>query len=209
MHQYVVITADIIDSKTHQNFNKELAKSLSNFQSPALLTPFTISRGDELQALVKNLGVFPKILRDLRYQCRPYQLRIGVGLGKIEEFILGKSSWEMNGEVFHYARQALENLGKIKKPTTALFSGCAQLDLTFNTILSLTDTLIAGWTRDQWEAVQTYEAVGTYAKAAEKLDVSWQNIQKHCHAANWETIRDAEINTRVLLLQRSHSFLHN
>ena len=209
MQQYLVITADMIDSKQHQNFNKKLVKMLADFQNPALLTPVTLSRGDELQAVVKNLGAFPKILRELRYACLPYRLRIGVGMGKIEELVAGKSSWEMNGEAFYQARQALESLGKVKKSVTTMLSGCSQLDLTFNTILSLIDTIMADWTLDQWKAVQTYEAVGTYAKAAKKLDVSWQNVQKHCHAANWEVIQAAEESTKVLLLQRVYVFQHN
>ncbi|MFW6311484.1 MAG: SatD, partial [Nanoarchaeota archaeon] len=48
------------------------------------------------------------------------------------------------------------------------------------------------WTDSQWEAIYYYEKKGTYKKAAEELNIAFQNVEKRCKAAKWKEIKFAE-----------------
>ena len=194
-----VITADIIDSKTYPDLAVSLKPKLAMVRADSLLTPFSLSRGDEVQAVCGEVSALPVLLRALRFNCRPCRLRIGVGIGAVDDREMAANSWEMSGEAFFRARQALERLGKVKKPETWLIGEDPRFDTALNTIYQLLDLIMADWTDEQWQAVMAYEENETQLKAAEKLHVSRQNVQKLCRAAKWDHIRLAETNLAALL----------
>ncbi|MGD8401573.1 MAG: SatD family protein [Bacillota bacterium] len=203
MDNYAVITADIIDSRRQADLVALLKPQLGELNSRALLTTFAISRGDEIQAVCKEPAALPRLIRHLRYLCLPLQLRVAVGIGIIDDLgtDCGVSSWEMNGPAFYAARNALDQMKKAqrKTPATLIASGEPCFDLTINTIYSLYDLIINQWTPRQWTTVQTYEVQATLQKTAEAFNVSWQNIQKICKAAHWETLKATEENLTHLI----------
>lgn len=55
MAQYTVITGDFIGSRKYENFNKILKDKLRKIEYPEnMLTPFSLSRGDEIQAIFQG-----------------------------------------------------------------------------------------------------------------------------------------------------------
>jgi hypothetical protein len=202
MKNYAVITADIIDSQKQPKQVALLKAKLESFDSAGLLTGFAFSRGDEIQAVCRELELLPVIIRKLRYRCIPLKLRIAVGIGLIES--AGKlytSSWDMNGEAFFKARAALNRLAAVNRkfPGTFIASPDPGFDLAANTIYSLYDTIINHWTEKQWMTVHGYEANLTLVKTAAVFNVTWQNIQKICKAAEWDRIQAAETNLAMIL----------
>ena len=75
---YTVITADVIDSRRQAITVEEKKDALSALAYPGLLTPLTISRGDEIQAVLEGVVLPMDLVRQLRYLCRPLGLRIGI-----------------------------------------------------------------------------------------------------------------------------------
>ncbi|HEY8462635.1 MAG TPA: SatD family protein [Bacillota bacterium] len=204
-HLYAVITADIIDSRRQTQWLSLLKTQLKQFRSRALLTGFTISRGDELQAVCSNLPDLPVLIRQLRYCCLPLKLRIAVGIGPVDAATLSQeSSWDMNGKAFYLARNALELIesDQGKRPATLILSGDRSFDLSINAIYRLYDLIINKWTDKQWETVHAYESNETLMKTAAIFKVSWQNVQKICKAAHWDTITKTESDLSLLLENR-------
>ena len=195
MAQYTVITGDFIGSRKYENFNKILKDKLRKIEYPEnMLTPFSLSRGDEIQAIFQGKLNFPAFIRQVRYIFRPMEIRFGIGFGKINDINDIKNisdSWTLNGPAFHYARESLELLENSKKFKTSFMSN-NQIDEAINTILFLIDTIQANWTEAQWEAIYYYEKLGTYKKAAEVLNIALQNVGKRCNAARWREIDYAE-----------------
>lgn len=202
MKLYAVITGDVIDSQKHPTHMETLKEKLSQFATPGLDTPFNISRGDELQAVCDELSLLPVIIRNLRYVCRPLTIRLGIGIGRIEYYSPGQNSWDMTGQAFVLARKALDSIKKSKMPETVLASDDLFFDRCFNSLYSLLDTIVKGWTPRQWEAVQAYEAGRTFVKAAGELNIAWQNVQKRCQAAKWDVIKRVEQDLGYLLEER-------
>ena len=86
---YLALIADVIDSKMVQarfNLQKQLEETLQKMNglfADYLASCFTLTLGDEFQALLKmNAPVF-QIIDTLRSELSPTQLRFGIGLGEI------------------------------------------------------------------------------------------------------------------------------
>ena len=195
MAQYTVLTGDIIGSRKYKDFEKVIQEKISKIEYPAnMLTPFRLSRGDEIQALFKGKIAFPGFIRQVRYIMRPLELRFGIGFGEINqvsEMTDIRDSWALNGPAFHFARESLEALESENRFKTRFMSN-NEIDEAINTILFLIDTIQENWTDAQWEAIYYYEKLGTYKKAAEILKIAPQNVGKRCNAARWKVVDYAE-----------------
>lgn len=198
MEPFAVITGDIIDSKKYPDNLEKFKEKLNQIPASGLYTQFHVSRGDEMQGVCNNLSLLPVIIRNLRYKCHPLKVRLGIGIGSINDPRPGQNSWDMNGKAFVLARESLDSIKKSKVPQTVLLSEDPLFDRVFNLVYSLVDTIMNGWTHSQWEAVQAYEADRTFVKAAGALKIAWQNVQKRCQAAKWDVIKKAEQDMAVL-----------
>ncbi|NLZ44379.1 MAG: hypothetical protein GX894_05935 [Clostridia bacterium] len=203
---YTVITADVIDSRRQAIKVEEKKSAIAAIAYPGLLTPFTISRGDEIQAVLEGVVLPLDLVRRLRYLCRPLALRIGIGIGRITSGLGSKTSWEMNGPAFFRSRRALEEVKKERRAFTSLQTGDPEFDRLAGALLLLIDTIISRWTGAQWEAVMIYEEKGVYQKAAEVLGIAYQNVEKRCRAARWWAVQKAEsaLAAAVRELPRHH-----
>ena len=187
-----VITADIVSSRD-LGFDQDLLKQkieAVNSALPELLVPFRVSRGDEIQGIMKGWLSSPAILRRLRYYLRPIALRIGIGLGFSDAIV--NSSWDMNGIPFYRAREALDQNKASGAFMTLLKSGQAGIDQVANALLILLDSIRGAWSDEQWEAVHKYEQLGTYALAGEAIQISAQAVHKRCRHARWDEFRVGE-----------------
>lgn len=191
MRKITVLTADVIDSRKVGLDQDTLTRSLNELTHPALLVPFAVSRGDEVQGIMSGWLSAPQLVRMLRWRCLPHKLRVGIGTGYYDGR-LEADPWKLSGPAFFQARKALESIAASKNPATRVVTGEDGLDTLINSVWLLFDTLMSRWTPGQWEAVMTYEQAGTYAAAAKTLGVAAQNVQKRCKAAHWQQIRQAE-----------------
>lgn len=194
MGLYAVITADIIQSRKQELPVERIEQTLASFEGEHLVKSFSLSRGDEIQGVVSDLSIIVSLVRRLRYVMQPFGLRMGVSIGEIEDKKLEKAStsWDLSGEVFFSARNALDMAKKSKLSNTFFVCSDELLSTALNTSLSLLETIESGWTEKQWQAVHVYEREGTYEKAARVLGVTAPAVQQHCDKANWNVVRAAE-----------------
>lgn len=199
MRKIVVLSADIINSRKQENFEENIQKSLPLIQNDTIIAPFSLLRGDEIQGVLNSVDSLPEVVRELRYHCLPLKLRVGIGIGQIDDNKLRNNSWEMNGKPFYLARQPLDLNKKTKNPITTLNTEDYELDKVINCIWSLIDVLQQKWSKERWRAVQLYEKGGTFELASKKYGGTPQNIHKLVKEANWEHIKNAEIILKKLL----------
>ncbi|MGB9780064.1 MAG: SatD family protein [Caldanaerobacter sp.] len=192
---YFVITADIVKSREllkkgiKREFFLEAVNQANDLCSGSLFVPFSLMRGDEIQGIVADGDSLPKVVRKLRFSFLPAVLRIGIGIGEISTEVKS-TSWEMDGEAFYRAREALTSCGD--NVLTVVKMGAPFLENIVTALFTLIDALESKWTMGQWEAVIAYEIYGTYHKAAEILKVAPQNVSKRCHAAKWPAVVEGE-----------------
>lgn len=119
MGDFFVITADIKDSKKCFNIDfmdiiNNKIDVINNLVRNELYIEFSSNRGDEIQGVVevgKNISL---VIRYLKYIFNDYSLRVGIGKGSI---VLNKDalySWQLSGEAFFLARDALEMIRKFE-----------------------------------------------------------------------------------------------
>lgn len=200
--EYTVITADVISSREIEDFTGRARERLIALNEEVESEySFSLLRGDEIQGVLAG-GLpteLPATVRLLRYFLYPFEVRIGVGAGLIAREEMTDNPWELTGEAFHRAREALNYLNKNDRQRTYVKSDQKKIDIIVNSLWLLMDVIQARWTEAQWEAIHVYEKEGTYRKASQKLDIALQNVEKRCSAASWKEFRQAEENMGQIL----------
>ena len=214
---FMVITADIIDSQKHKITPKilegkmeELNESIKEMRS--VLLPFSSSRGDEFQGVTLIGPEIFEMIRNIRYTFLPVKVRIGLGIGFIEEANLlyqknsPSDSWDMSGRAFLNARHALDRLKDTKKSRVLLHSLHSEGNQTFNLVYRLIDTIVEEWSDKQWEAIQQYNQLQSYEAGAKAIGISKSSFYQRCISAKWDVIRESENELAHLLVR---TFLYN
>jgi len=115
--QYAALIGDMVGSrhiKNRQAAQKQLKQILSNLNADrdqlALVSPFTVTLGDEFQALLSNTQNIWKAIWAIEAALYPVKLRYAIGLGEIHTQIDPDKAIGMDGPAFHLAREAMSEL---------------------------------------------------------------------------------------------------
>jgi hypothetical protein len=179
---HAVLVADVMASRSRKDVRALLGKQLDavsqkHLAQKLIRLPYAVTAGDEFQTLTGNLPSLPALILDLRAALRPLTLRVGVGFGNVADRIQPPVN-RLTGEAFQFARQALENVkanGLFKfEVLTAFASQDEDFNQTINLLYGLHDTLLAGVTEKQWEAIRQFQSTPALEQTASrlKLDVS-------------------------------------
>jgi len=113
--RYLAVIGDLVDSKKiadRYNFQNFFASDLSKVGQGKLASPYTITLGDEFQALYDNAhGLFYDLLA-IRVSIPNVRCRFSVGIGEISTPINTKQAIGMDGPAFHIARDGIDFLKK-------------------------------------------------------------------------------------------------
>ncbi|MDQ8196301.1 SatD family protein [Coraliomargarita sp. SDUM461004] len=109
----IAVIADLIDSKQIKDryaFQKDLAADLAKVGAGSLESPYTLTLGDEFQALYGNArGLLYDILQ-IRAFIYPVRCRFSIAIGEITTPINPNQAIGMDGPAFHLARKKIEQL---------------------------------------------------------------------------------------------------
>lgn len=157
---YLALIADVIDSKTVQerfDLQKQLEKTLQTMNElfgEFIASNFTLTLGDEFQALLKADAPVFQIIDTLRSELTPTQLRFGIGLGEIVTDIDPLQSIGADGPAYWNARAAI-NLVHQKNDygNTQIYflSGKEKQDFFVNALIASGEAIRSGWRGSQEE----------------------------------------------------------
>ncbi len=157
---YLALIADVIDSKMVQerfDLQKQLEKTLQTMNElfgEFLASSFTLTLGDEFQALLKVDAPVFQIIDTLRSLLTPTQLRFGIGLGEIVTDIDPLQSIGADGPAYWNARAAI-NLVHQKNDygNTQIYflSGKEKQDFFVNALIASGEAIRSGWRGSQEE----------------------------------------------------------
>lgn len=128
----IAIIADIVDSKRivqRAEFQRSLKAVLARVSQQSrtyLISPFTLTLGDEFQAVYERFdSLFADIL-EIALEIYPEPVRYAIAYGPLSTDINTKAALEMDGRAFNDARDLLYTLKKEKRTiiqikTTELF----------------------------------------------------------------------------------------
>lgn len=200
---HAVLVADVMASRARKDVRSLLGKKLEaaaqkHLAEKLIRLPYAVTAGDEFQTLTENLRSVPALILDLRVALQPLTLRVGVGFGRVADRIQPPVN-RLTGEAFQLARWALDNVkanGLFKfEVLTAFGSHDEDFNQTINLLYGLHDTLLAGVTEKQWEAIRQFLGTPALEQAARrlKLDVSTvsRNLKRGYYWQLSETVKVA------------------
>jgi len=118
MHMIILI-GDIIDSKQlDERKRREVQSQLSdlfnviNSESGSIEAPFTITLGDEFQAVYANSSTLWEDCWQILAELHPVSVRFSAAIGSISTPINTKQAIGMDGPAFYVARERIEEMKK-------------------------------------------------------------------------------------------------
>jgi len=113
----LVLIGDIIASrkiKERDRFNAALLQTLDalNARNSAIISPYTLTIGDEIQAVFDRAEFIFKDMISILCAIHPHAMRFSLAIGAIISPINSRQAIGMDGPAFHSARDGIDDLKK-------------------------------------------------------------------------------------------------
>lgn len=191
---YIAIIGNIIHSKqVSQRSNtievlKQQLNSINYSFSQNLASPFTLTKGDEFQALCKpNPHIFLMIDQIQLAFRDQLEIKFGIGLGKILTAIDPKQSIGVDGPAYWEAQKAIkviQDKDDYGSSLVAFSSEYKQIDRVINPLLTSSDFIKATWNSSQTDLFEflisnkIYQEEFKQKPIAEKMKLSQSAFTK-------------------------------
>ena len=178
---YLALIADVIDSKMVQerlDLQKQVEKTLQKMNElfgDYLASRFTLTLGDEFQALLKVDAPVFQIIDTLRSELTPTQLRFGIGLGEIVTAIDPLQSVGSDGPAYWNARAAINFVHqKNDYGNTQIYfsSGKENQDFFVNALIASGEAIRSGWRDSQEEILLNLLKRSVYSESFSQQDLA-------------------------------------
>lgn len=189
----LALIGDICDSRSLeakdraklQKQLKSLLHSLNEEFAQSILSPFTLTLGDEFQALFADATTLWPALTTLQAELFPVRLRFGFGLGEIVTDINRESALEMDGPAFYRARDAISFLKG--REDIYRVEGLPDMDLIAPTLSLLSDAQNK-WKKRRFQVFKAYLATEPVEAIAFDLGISKVAVYKNINDGMLESI---------------------
>ncbi len=189
---YLVLIADIVASKSivkreiTQGKLSEVLNSLS-INNPGLVSPYTITLGDEFQAVFSKAGSIFNEALEILAAVYPVKIRFSFGIGEILTPINHKIALGMDGPAFYNARQGINKL----KNSSELFSleglNTPQGNLVQES-LSLFSYTCKNWHQNRLRVFTSMNDKVDIQNIAKELHISERAVYKNISEGNLQNI---------------------
>lgn len=178
---YLALIADVIDSKMVQerlDLQKQIEKTLQKINElfkDCLASAFTLTLGDEFQALLEVDAPVFQIIDTLRLELNPTQLRFGIGLGEIVTAIDPLQSVGADGPAYWNARAAINFVHqKNDYGNTQIYfsSGKENQDFFVNALIASGEAIRSSWRDSQEEILLNLLKRSVYSESFSQQDLA-------------------------------------
>lgn len=201
----IVLIADIVSSKKindRNRFQKNLKAELNkiNRESASILSPMTITLGDEFQCVYSDAGEIFQHVWGILFACYPERIRFSYGIGTITTAINKKQAIGMDGPAFYDARDGLTAL----KQKNYLFNlmyrdGNSELVNLIRNTFYLMSYNVAGWKKNRIKIMSMLSSETPVKLIADKLMISEQAVYKNITSGGLQAILDVTEDITVVL----------
>lgn len=209
MERYLVLIADIESSKEIKEEQRESLQAklqeeldLLNQTEHAPVSPYTITLGDEFQAVFKDTGaLFVHIFRILTV-LYPVRARFSLGVGSIATPVNTDQAIGMDGPAFHEAREGMEVMKERGYLLSLNVEGEENTTLELvNNSLQLLSHEIKTWKKNRISILFLLRQGYDYKKIADHLDISPPAFYKNKEAGALDVISRLMDNISELINQ--------
>ncbi|MDD5016583.1 MAG: SatD family protein [Eubacteriales bacterium] len=204
---YCALIGDIIHSKeiiNRKQFQNDLLRTLTEINkdySDDIASSFTITLGDEFQALLKTPHHLVRMIETIKEAIYPTRVRIGIGIGDMVTAIDKSSALGADGPAYNYARDILSMIkdseDKYEMPAreTGIMSGdrAARFsDSLINAAFSLCTLTEKKWSASQRQKIYAYIKYNNamnQREIADELGIGQPALQKGLDRSGYYTYR--------------------
>ena len=200
--KYIVVIGDIISSRKVEKRNDLQNKLLDVFadlnafhEENHLISPYTITLGDEFQAVYERADyLFLNSIRILE-KVYPQRIRFSYGIGEISTELNRKQSIGMDGSAFYLAREGIENLKEQRGNYKFNVSGLEdpELEKLYNNSLFIFSNLLEGWHKNRYFILTNTMTGKTVKEIAKELKLT--------ETAVYMNIYDGSIREMMAILE--------
>lgn len=190
---YIALIADIVNSRELSNrmeVQELLRKTLAglNRRTPSLVSPYTITLGDEFQALFSSAeALFPNAIEILA-ALYPVRIRFSFGVGTLLTRIKRREAIGMDGPAFHAARDGMEAM-KTARDTTFIVRPDTDDALGLsNLLLRLISHDIEGWNKTRLAVMQRMFSGKSLLQISGELELAYQTVHKTARSGQLRTV---------------------
>jgi hypothetical protein len=200
--KYLVVIGDVVASRhlpVRAQFQRRMKQALQGLNSrrKALASPYTLTLGDEFQAVYRDANTAFADVFALQVELAPVQARFALAVGEIVTPINATQAIGMDGPAFHRARALLESL-KRKRRLLGVTRGTDDWPLA-GAALAVLSGQMEGWRPNRLKLFARLLAGESTADLAKRTGITTRAVNKNIYAADldeWKRILD-EI-TRLL-----------
>jgi hypothetical protein len=194
--KYLVLIGDVVASRhlpARAQFQRRLKTLLQgmNDRSRSLVSPYTLTLGDEFQAVYRDADTAFADAFSLLAQMAPVQARFALAVGEIVTPINPTQSIGMDGPAFHRARELLELL-KADGRLIAAWGGRPDWTLPASSLVLLSGQM-QGWRPNRLALFAGILAGEPVAALARRIGITPRAVNKNIQAADldeWKRILD-------------------
>lgn len=209
MKNYIAIIGDLegskelnrADRKRTQAKLEELFKK-KEFISQGVVSPYTITLGDEFQALYESAGYLFNHIWMTTAAVHPVMIRWSVGTGEMDTPINKKQSLGMDGPAFHKSRSGIDILKK-QKELFRIDTGQELLDSIVNSSLKILSGNLRTWNRNRFLILEKLCGGAEVKQIAADLKLSDVAVYKNIHAGRLEAVMEFTAGIAALINQKA------
>lgn len=195
MKSYIVVIGDIEkSSQLSQDNRKEVQKTLEsvfkkiNRQSTDIISPYTITLGDEFQAVYQSAREMFKHIWTVIASIHPVNVRFSISAGKITTEINREHSLGMDGPAFHQARKHIVWM-KEEKLLLSVTTEDGKFDKLVNNTFRILGANLRRWKKNRFIILQRLYEEKEVKQIAEEIGLSEVAIYKNINAGTLEAIQ--------------------
>lgn len=190
---------EIDDRKEAQEAFKEVVEGLNDRVGSAVIaSPFTVTTGDEFQALLTDATAAVDAAVTASDRFHPAKLRFGIGCGPLETAVNPNQAIGMDGPCFHHARTAIES-AKRDGRWVRVHGWPGSTDDRVGSLFDLVQCVREDWTDRQAELALAHRTMDTQKRVASHFDLSKSTVSESLSAGHVQEVRAAEAALAALL----------
>ena len=195
---YIAVIGHIIESKKIQDRAQvqqqllRLMKELNWQYQDYLISPFTVTTGDEFQALFSPNSYMFQIIDQLSVAFSPYEIRFGIGVGEMVTEINKEQSIGSDGPAYWLAREAINHIHDKNDygiNHISVFLADEEVTWTVNAMLAACSFIQSKWTEVQYDVLKQllteniYDETFSHKEIARSLGITPSAFNKRIKAS--------------------------
>lgn len=199
----IALIADIVNSRKIEDrdkFQQKLEDQLRalNKRNANLLSPYTLTLGDEFQAVYSKADNLFNDVWEIMSGLYPHKARFALGVGTLTTPVNPKRAIGMDGPAFHFARSGISELKETSYLMKIAGEEIPHLSL-LNNCLYLVSQSAANWSANRFQVLTGLLKGWSRKKIAGQLGISTVAVYKNINKGSLDVLINLNKETGKIL----------